>query len=99
MEPRSFQRQNFMLTKIIDFSLHHRAIVIFTTLAIVIGGGIAVRHMDIDAFPDTTPVQVQINTIVPSLGPEEVETQVTFPIEQAISGLPKLQHLRSISKF
>ena len=88
-----------MLTKIIDFSLHHRAIVIIATLAIVIGGGIAVRHMDIDAFPDTTPVQVQINTVVPSLGPEEVETQVTFPIEQAISGLPKLQHLRSISKF
>lgn len=88
-----------MLTKIIDFSLHHRAFVILTTLAIAIGGGIAVRHMDIDAFPDTTPVQVQINTVVPSLGPEEVETQVTSPIEQALSGLPKLRHLRSLSKF
>ena len=77
----------------------HRALVIFATLAIVIAGSIAVRHMDVDAFPDTTPVQVQINTVVPSLGPEEVETQITFPIEQAISGLPKLQQLRSLSKF
>lgn len=88
-----------MLTRIIDFSLHHRAVVILSTLAVAIVGGLAVQRMDIDAFPDTTPVQVQINTVVPSLSPEEVETQVTFPIEQAISGLPKLQHLRSISKF
>ena len=88
-----------MLSAVIDFSLRHRAIVIFAALAIVIAGGIAVQHMDVDAFPDTTPVQVQINTVVPSLGPEEVETQITFPIEQAISGLPKLQSLRSISKF
>lgn len=88
-----------MLSAVIDFSLRHRAIVIFTAVAIVIAGGVAVQHMDVDAFPDTTPVQVQINTVVPSLGPEEVETQITFPIEQAISGLPKLQSLRSISKF
>ncbi len=88
-----------MLSGIINFSLHHRAIVILASLALVIAGGIAVQKMDIDAFPDTTPVQVQINTVVPSLGPEEVETQVTFPIEQAISGLPKLQHLRSNTKF
>lgn len=63
-----------MLSALIDFSLRHRAIVLLTTLSIVVAGGIAVRHMDIDAFPDTTPVQVQINTVVPSLGPEEVET-------------------------
>lgn len=88
-----------MLTSIINFSLHHRAIVIFAALAIVIAGGIAVNQMDVDAFPDTTPVQVQVNTVVPSLGPEEIETQVTFPIEQAIGGLPKLQHLRSNTKF
>ncbi len=88
-----------MLTRLIDFSLHHRAVVILAALSLVIAGGIAVTQMDIDAFPDTTPVQVQINTVVPSLGPEEVESQITFPIEQAISGLPKLASLRSISKF
>src|SRR5207244_331381 len=49
--------------------------------------------------PDTTPVQVQINTTVPSLNPEEVEQQITFPIEQKISGMPRLQQLRSVSKF
>ncbi len=55
--------------------------------------------LDIDAFPDTTPVQVQINTVAPALSPEEVEREITFPIEQAISGLPGLEQLRSISKF
>src|SRR4051794_617550 len=56
-------------------------------------------HLDIDAFPDTTPIQVQINTVAPSLGPEETEQQITFPVEQAISGLPNLQSVRSVSKF
>ncbi len=59
----------------------------------------SLRYLDIDAFPDTTPVQVQINTVAPSLAPEEVEQQITFPIEQALSGLPGLEQLRSISKF
>ncbi len=68
-------------------------------LTFVVAGLIAVGHLSIDAFPDTTPVQVQINTVAPSLGPEEVERQITFPVEQAISGLPGLQNVRSISKF
>ena len=59
----------------------------------------ALARLDIDAFPDTTPVQVQINTVAPALGPEEVERQITFPIEQGLSGLPGLEQLRSISKF
>src|SRR5262249_49321794 len=49
--------------------------------------------------PDTTPVQVQINTTAPSLSPEECEQQITFPIEQKIGGMPRLQQLRSVSKF
>src|ERR1700733_11048476 len=56
-------------------------------------------YLGIDAFPDTTPVQVQVNTFAPSLTPDEVERQITFPIEQAISGLPGLQPTRSLSKF
>src|SRR5205085_2075237 len=55
--------------------------------------------LDIDAFPDTTPVQVQVNVTAPALGPEEVEQQITFPIEQALGGLPRLVQLRSVSKF
>ena len=61
-----------MLNWIIDYSLRHRAAVIFATLALATVGGLSLRFLDIDAFPDTTPVQVQINTIAPALGPEEV---------------------------
>jgi cobalt-zinc-cadmium resistance protein CzcA len=88
-----------VLNWIIDFSLRHRALVIVAVLAIAVGGGVSLRYLDVDAFPDTTPVQVQINTVAPSLGPEEVEQRITFPIEQAISCLPRLQNVRSISKF
>ncbi|MDR1960509.1 MAG: CusA/CzcA family heavy metal efflux RND transporter [Planctomycetaceae bacterium] len=88
-----------LLNRIIDFSLHHRALVILCVLTAGIAGGYALQRLDIDAFPDTTPVQVQINTIAPALAPEEIERQITFPVEQAISGLPGLTELRSISKF
>src|SRR5438876_1327138 len=62
-------------------------------------GVVALTRLDVDAFPDTTPVQVQINTTAPSLSPEEVELQITFAIEQKISGMPHLEQLRSVSKF
>jgi len=88
-----------MLNWIIDFSLRYRALVILVVLAGAVVGFVSLRHLDVDAFPDTTPVQVQINTIAPSLSPEECERQITFPVEQAISGLPGLEKLRSISKF
>src|SRR5438128_758372 len=88
-----------MLNWIIDVSLRHRFLVIVGAVAFAVLGGISLRYLDIDAFPDTTPVQVQINTNTPSLGPEEVEQQVTFPIEQVLSGMPRLQALRSVSKF
>lgn len=87
------------LNRIIDFSLHNRVLVILGVLAAGVAGVFSLQHLDIDAFPDTTPVQVQINTTAPALSPEEVERQITFPIEQAISGLPGLEQLRSISKF
>ncbi len=88
-----------MLNWIIDFSLRHRALVILGALLLVAVGVFSLQQLDIDAFPDTTPVQIQINTVAPSLSPEEVERQITFPVEQAISGLPGLEDLRSISKF
>jgi cobalt-zinc-cadmium resistance protein CzcA len=62
-------------------------------------GAWALLRLPIDAFPDTTPVQVQINTIAPALGPEEIEKQLTMPVELAVSGLPHLESVRSISKF
>lgn len=87
------------LNRVIDFSLHNRILVILGVFAAGVVGVFSLQHLDIDAFPDTTPVQVQINTVAPALSPEEVERQITFPIEQAISGLPGLEQLRSISKF
>lgn len=88
-----------MLTWIIDISLRYRAQVILAVVVAAVVGAVSLRHIDIDAFPDTTPVMVQINTVAPSLSPEEVERQITFPVEQAISGLPRLEDLRSISAF
>jgi len=88
-----------MLKWIIDFSLRHRFAVIVAALAAAAFGAVSMFHLDIDAFPDTTPVQVQINTVAPALGPEEVEQQITFPVEQVLSGLPRLEMLRSVSKF
>ncbi|MDR1963207.1 MAG: efflux RND transporter permease subunit, partial [Planctomycetaceae bacterium] len=87
------------LNKIIDFSLRNRFFVILCVFLFGAAGLVALQYLDIDAFPDTTPIQVQINTVAPALGPEEIEQQITYPIEQTISGLPGLQELRSVSKF
>src|SRR6476646_9589171 len=88
-----------MLNWIIDFSLRHRALVIIGVIGLAVLGGISLRMLEIDAFPDTSPIQVQINTVAASLGPEEVEQRITFPIEQAIGGLPGIDGMRSVSKF
>ncbi|MDR0521949.1 MAG: CusA/CzcA family heavy metal efflux RND transporter [Planctomycetaceae bacterium] len=88
-----------MLNKIIDFSLQHRFSVILGVLAAAALGMVALINIDIDAFPDTTPIQVQINTVAPAFGPEEIERQITYPIERSISGLQGLTELRSVSKF
>ena len=88
-----------MLSAIIAFSLRNRLLVCVLALLLVALGGRALLRLPVDAFPDTTPVQVQVNTQVPSLSPLEAEQQVTVLIEQAISGLPGLLNLRSISKF
>lgn len=88
-----------MLNWIISWSLSNRVLVLGLAVVGVVIGAFSVRELDIDAFPDTTPVQVQINTVAPALAPEQIEKQITFPIEQAISGLPDLEGVRSLSKF
>lgn len=88
-----------MLNWIITGSLRHRFIVLALTVMVIITGGFSIVHLPIDAFPDTTPVQVQINTVASALSPLEIEQQITFPVEQAISGLPDLKEIRSLSKF
>jgi len=88
-----------MLNSIINFSLKNRLLVCVLAVALVVIGGRALSILPIDAFPDTTPVQVQINTTVASLNPQETEAQITLPVELAIGGLPGLQTVRSVSKF
>jgi cobalt-zinc-cadmium resistance protein CzcA len=88
-----------MLNWLIDFSLKNRLLVCLLGVALVIIGARTLSVLPIDAFPDTTPVQVQINTVAPALSPEETEAQLTVPVELAVSGLPGLINVRSISKF
>ena len=88
-----------MFDAIVSWSLRNRLIVLVFAAAFIGAGFWSLARLPIDAFPDTTPVQVQINTAAPSLSPTEIEQQITFPVEQAIGGLPALRDVRSISKF
>ncbi|WP_437321612.1 efflux RND transporter permease subunit [Sorangium sp. So ce385] len=88
-----------MLNAVITWSLRHRLLVILASIGLSLAGVLALRRLPIDAFPDTTPVQVQINTVAPALSPVEIERQITAPVEQAISGLPRLEEVRSLSRF
>jgi len=85
--------------KLIDFSLNHRLLVLAAWLLVVAVGIRSLGQLPIDAVPDVTNVQVQILTQLPALAPEEVERFITFPVETAMSGLPRLEEIRSISKF
>ena len=88
-----------MLERLIEISLQHRVAVLLGVVVLIATGGYALTQLDIDAFPDTTPVMVQVNTTAPALAPEEIERQITYPIEQSLSGLPALENIRSVSKF
>ncbi len=88
-----------MLFRLLEFSVRQRVFVLLATLVLV---GIGVRsalRLTIDAVPDITNVQVQINTAVPALAPEEIEKLVTFPVENEMAGIQGLTELRSLSKF
>ncbi|MHB9008495.1 MAG: efflux RND transporter permease subunit, partial [Limisphaerales bacterium] len=88
-----------MLNSIINFSLQNRLLVAVLAMGLILVGGHSLSNLPVDAFPDTTPVQVQVNSTVPSLNAEEAEAQVTIPVELAIGGLPGLHNVRSLSKF
>jgi len=88
-----------MAAKIIIWSLNNRWLVIALAVLVAIAGVYSLSALNFDAFPDTTPVQVQINTPAPALVPEEIERLITFPIELAISGMRGLQQVRSVSQF
>lgn len=88
-----------MINGIISFAINQR-ILVMLLVAIMMGAGFySLRELPIDAVPDVTNVQVQVLTSAPSLAPLEIERQVTFPVETAMSGLPDLVEIRSISRF
>ncbi|MGQ3890170.1 efflux RND transporter permease subunit [Legionella sp. CNM-1927-20] len=88
-----------MLEKIIYFSLKHRGFILLFTFAIALLGMYNFQYLLIDAVPDITNVQVQINTQAPGFTPLEVEQRVTFPIETAMAGMPSLDYTRSLSRY
>lgn len=88
-----------MINAIIRFSISHRLIVMLLVVILVAAGWYSLRRLPIDAVPDVTNVQVQVLTAAPSLAPLEIERQITFPVEVAMSGLPAIQEIRSVSKF
>jgi cobalt-zinc-cadmium resistance protein CzcA len=88
-----------MLARIVEFSLNNRLLVLVLFGVMGLFGLWRLSQLRVDAFPDTTPVQVQVNTVAPALSPEEIEQQITIPMELSISGLPGLANVRSVSKF
>ena len=88
-----------MINRIIAFSLKQRLLVVAMVVLVAALGFYSLNNIPIDAFPDVTNIQVQILAEAPGLSPVEVEKLVTFPIEVAMNGLPRLTEVRSISKF
>jgi cobalt-zinc-cadmium resistance protein CzcA len=84
---------------LIDLSLRFRFLVVALTLVLIAAGVASLRQLNIDAVPDITSVQVQVLTRSPALGPIEVEQYVTFPIESAMTGLPRVEQIRSTSRY
>lgn len=88
-----------MISRIIDASLDKRLVVVGLWLLIAAAGVLSLSELPIDAVPDVTNIQVQVLTNSPGLAPEEVESFITFPVETAMSGLPRVEEIRSVSKF
>ena len=88
-----------MITRILEFSLRQRAFILLATVLLIGAGLWSAARLPIDAVPDITNAQVQINTEVSSLAPEEIEKLVTLPLETELSGVPGLIEMRSLTKF
>lgn len=87
-----------MIARLLAFSVHQRWLVVLVTFAAAAYGVYALNKLPIDAVPDITNNQVQINTVAPSLSPADIEKQVTFPIETALAGISGLDYTRSLSR-
>ncbi len=87
------------MRKLIDFALRNRLLVLSLGLLVMGAGWYAYTRLPVDAFPDVSPSLVQVFTVTRGLAPQEVEQYVTYPIERAMSGLPRLKQIRSVSNF
>ena len=87
-----------MLQRILRFSIYHPGFIVLLTVVAGTVGLFSLMRLPIDAVPDITNNQVQINTLAPSLSPFEVEKQVTFLVETSLAGIPGLQYTRSLSR-
>ncbi|MDQ3802352.1 MAG: CusA/CzcA family heavy metal efflux RND transporter [Acidobacteriota bacterium] len=88
-----------MINALIRFAVRQRLLVMLMVAVMIGAGWHSLRRLPIDAVPDVTNVQVQVLTAAPSLAPLEIERQITFPVEVAMSGLPDVEEIRSVSKF
>jgi len=88
-----------MIEKLMHLALHNRLLILLLVVLIVGLGALAFRTLPIDAFPDVTNIQVEIVSTAPGLSPLEIEKFVTYPIEMSMRGLPRLQLMRSITKY
>src|SRR5215210_4786658 len=88
-----------MIDAILRFSIYQRFFILLFAVLLIGLGVWSATQLPIDAVPDVTNKQVQINSVAPALGPEEIERQITFPLEVALAGIPHLEETRSISQF
>lgn len=88
-----------MLNRIIDFSIKNKLIIGIFTLGLIVWGVYSAKQLPIDAVPDITNNQVQIITLSPSLAAQEVEQFISFPVEQTMATIPRINEVRSISRF
>ncbi|WP_124949083.1 efflux RND transporter permease subunit [Sulfuriferula thiophila] len=88
-----------MLNNIVDIALRYKVLVLVAFVLVVVFGVKAWQEVPVDAFPDVTPVQVNIYTSAPGIAAEDVEKLLTFPVETAVAGLPGIEQIRSVSMF
>jgi cobalt-zinc-cadmium resistance protein CzcA len=88
-----------MIDKILEFAIRQRVFVLMGAFALLLSGIWSATKLPMDAIPDITGVQVQVNTTIPSLAPDEVENLVTFPLETALGGIAGVTEMRSLSRF
>src|ERR1019366_924534 len=88
-----------MIKLLVDFALNNRFLILLVTMLLLVWGGISFHNLPVEAYPDVANNYVQVITQWPGRAAEEIEQQVTIPLEISMNGIPHLDHLRSFSVF